>query len=354
MRSKEALRGDGGAVSAGLAAPGMGWRRPHGWVALGFLLLALAVLIASGFTTGRYPVSLTDVVTVFTGGEAVDAEAARVILQIRTPRIIAAVLVGLALSMSGAVYQGMFRNPLVSPDLLGASAGAGFGAALAIIWRLPAAGIQTLAFGTGLIAVVIAWSASRAMRRDTIIGLVLAGVVVSAIFGAGTSFLKYVADPDEQLPAITFWLMGGLSGVQPRQLITLAVPIGLCAVVLWFCRWRLNVLTFGDDTARSLGVSVRVIQATVVVAATLLTTSSVAVSGLIAWVGLVVPHLVRMLVGPDFRVLLPVVAVAGAVFLLAVDGIARNHTSMEIPLGILTAAIGAPFLLILIIANREW
>lgn len=331
----------------------------RGWVTIVVLSLLCLALFVISFRLGRFPVPPGDLfkfalTQMSAAGWQGDPSVAHVIANIRLPRLALAMLIGMALSTAGVVYQQMFRNPLVSPDILGASAGAGFGASLAITVGASLIWIQGLAFVCGLLAVMAAWGASRAMRRDAILGLVLAGIVVSAIFSAGTSFLKYVADPDDALPAITFWLMGGLSGVRLGDIFTVAVPALICIGVLWVNRWRLNVLSFGDDTAKALGVNVTVLRAVVIVCATLLTTTAVSVGGLIAWVGLVVPHLARMIVGPDMRVLLVTSALMGAAFLLLVDDIARNWLTMEIPLGILTAVVGAPFLLALIIANREW
>lgn len=316
-------------------------------------LVALLVAVSCSLVWGRYPMSPLDAWHALLD-PAADETTRRIVLQIRAPRIIAALLVGLALSVAGTVYQGMFRNPLVSPDLLGASAGAGFGASLAIILGVGLFGIQTFAFFGGLTAVLLAWGTASRMQRDPLLGLILAGIVVSAVFGAGTAFLKYVADSEQQLPAITFWLMGGFNGVSPQQLPTLAAIVGVCFAVLWLCRWRLNVMAFSDESARSVGVDVRAVRGLVIVAATLITTSSVSVGGLISWVGLVVPHLVRLTVGPDFRRLLPLAALAGAIFLLLVDDIARNVWSMEVPLGILTALIGGPFMVFLILRDRSW
>lgn len=322
------------------------------WAGAVLACLAL-VVVAASFAWGQYPVSPLELIRALTGAE-VNPTVMRVVTEIRAPRIAASLLVGMALSVAGTVYQGMFRNPLVSPDLLGASAGAGFGASLAIITGAGLVGIQAFAFVGGLSAVLVAWTVSRRMRRDQLLGLILAGIVVSAVFSAGTSFLKYVADPNQQLPAITFWLMGGFNGVRAEQLPPLLAIVGICSAVLWVCRWRLNVMSFSDDSARSLGVDVRLIRALVVGCATLMTTTSVSVGGLISWVGLVVPHLVRLTVGPDFRRLLPLAAVAGGTFLLLVDDIARNLWTAELPLGILTALVGGPFMVALILRDRSW
>lgn len=323
------------------------------------LALALLALFVLSFNIGRYPVGPNELVNVLwhrltnTPWEG-DPAIEHVVFNIRLPRITLAILIGASLSVAGCVYQGMFRNPLVSPDILGASSGAGFGASLAITLGLTAAGIQSFAFLAGLLAIMLAWFASRAMRRDAILGLVLAGMVISAIFSAGTSFLQYTADPDKELPAITFWLMGSLNGVRKGDILIVLVPCLVCTVVLWLNSWKLNVVAFGDDTAKSLGINVGRTRSVVIVGATLLTTTSVAVGGLISWVGLVVPHLARMTIGPDMRRLLPASFLLGGIFLVVVDNLARSLLQMEIPIGILTAVVGAPFLLGLIMSNREW
>lgn len=321
------------------------------------VLLAAVFVLSFGF--GRFPVSPGDVVGVlwsnltgsaWTGTSAV----AHIVNAIRLPRLAAAVLVGLALASAGTVFQGMFRNPLVSPDLLGASAGAGLGASLAITLGWSMLGVQVSAFALGMVAVGMTWAISMGLRRDPLLGLVLAGIVTAALMSAGTGFLKYVADPDDTLPKITFWLMGGLAGVTKAQVLFLLVPIIACSSLIWSLRWRLNVLTLGDEEARALGVPVTVLRAVLVVAATLLTTTSVCVAGLVGWVGLVVPHLGRMVVGPDHRVLVPFGALLGGLYLLVVDDIARLVFNAEIPLGILTALVGAPFLAALLLWNRRW
>jgi len=251
--------------------------------------------------------------------------------------------IGAALSIGGASFQGMFRNPLVSPDILGVSSGAGFGAALAILLSGDQAWIRVSAFAFGIIGVIIAYMMSRTFNTTPTLMLVLSGVVVSAFFGALISATKTVADPYSKLQAITFWLMGGLSAVTARDIVWTIPPIAVSAVVLLLIRWRINIISMGDEEAASLGVNTEVIKGVVILCVTLLTASAVCISGIIGWVGLVIPHIGRMLVGPDHKVLLPVSLILGAMYLLAMDDIARTVTAAEIPLGILTAIIGAPF-----------
>jgi iron complex transport system permease protein len=266
-----------------------------------------------------------------------------VIFQIRLPRTLMAMAVGAGLSISGASFQGMFRNPLVSPDILGVSSAAGFGAALAILLSGNAATIQIFAFLFGIIGVIMTYLLSRVYRSTPILMLVLSGVVVSAFFSALISATKYIADPFEKLPAITFWLMGSLSATSVKDLATALPPIALGIIGLLLVRWRLNVLAMGDEEARALGIKTEVLKSFVIFCATIVTASSVCVSGMIGWVGLVIPHIGRMIVGPDHKVLLPATVAIGASYLLIIDNIARTAISAEIPLGILTAIIGAPF-----------
>ena len=277
--------------------------------------------------------------------------AENVVFQIRLPRVAAAALIGAALAAAGVSYQGMFRNPMVSPDILGASTGAGFGAALAILLGAGYFGISMSAFVFGLLAVAAAYLVSCMSRTNQTIALILSGMMVSSLFSAGTSYLKLVADTQQQLPAITYWLMGSLSSIKPRDVLFLVIPVTIGLVPLWILSWRMNLLTLGEEEARSMGVNTRLLRFTVILCATLLTASSVAVSGMIGWVGLVIPHFCRMLFGYDYRRLIPAAALFGASFLIVVDDIARLATAGEIPLGILTAFVGAPIFLYLILTG---
>ena len=277
--------------------------------------------------------------------------AENVAFQIRLPRVAAAALIGAALAVAGVSYQGMFRNPMVSPDILGASTGAGFGAALAILLGAGYFGISAAAFCFGLIAVAAAYLVSCMSRTNQTVALILAGIMISSLFSAGTSYVKLVADTQQQLPAITYWLMGSLSSIKPRDVAFVAIPTAIGLVPLLLLSWRMNLLTLGEDEARSMGVNTRLLRLIVIVCATLLTAASVAVSGMIGWVGLVIPHFCRMLFGYDYRRLLPAAALFGASFLIVVDDIARLATAGEIPLGILTAFVGAPIFLYLILTG---
>lgn len=279
-----------------------------------------------------------------------------VLLQIRGPRVLGALLVGAALASAGAAYQNLFRNPLVSPDILGVSAGAAVGAVLGIVLSLGAALVQGMAFVGGLAAVGLVYVTARAVRgHDPLLILVLVGVVLGSLLGACVALMKYLADPYNQLPAITFWLLGSLAAVDAGQLRLLA-PLLLAGLLpLWLLRWRINVLSLDDEEAKALGVTAGRIRFVVIVAATLMTSAAVAIAGVVGWIGLVIPHFARLLAGPDFSWLLPVSVLLGAGFLLAVDTLARVMAGVEIPLGVLTAFIGTPlFLWQLTTAKRGW
>ncbi len=332
--------------------------------ALPGLLIACAILIAGvllAFLVGRYPISLADVLDVLgaklTGrASGVDAATATVILQVRGPRVVASVLVGAALAVAGTAFQGLFRNPLVSPDILGASSGAALGAVLGIYFSLGIFGIEGLAFAGGVAAVAGVYAIGSALRgRDPILVLVLAGVVIGALLGAGVGLVKYLADPYNQLPAMTFWLLGSLAATTNSDLLPLLGPVALGTLVLVALRWRMNVMSLPEEEARALGVPTGMLRVVIVAAATLVTSASVATSGIIGWVGLVVPHLARALVGPDFPRLLPTAAILGGGYLLLIDTLARTAASVEIPLGILTAVIGTPFFIWLLAGmQRTW
>lgn len=324
-------------------------------------LCGLAVLFCIAATIGQYPLSVTDVVAALwqgiTGNENEQSTAQTVVLDIRLPRLCAALLIGMALAASGATYQTVFRNPLVAPDILGVSAGAGLGAVCAIFLSLSVPLIQAFAFVFGLAAVAIVYAMARLVRgaHDPILVLVLAGVVIGAVMGAGISVLTYLADPYEQLPAITFWLMGSLAGITYDDLTGAWPAVLVGAVPLFLLRWRVNLMSLGEDEARALGIDTAKLRILLVVAATLMTSSVVAISGTVGWVGLIIPHIARFLVGPEFSRLLPATMLIGAAYVLIVDTLARSLAGIEIPIGILNAFIGAPlFLWVLARARRSW
>ncbi|MCL2489439.1 MAG: iron ABC transporter permease [Propionibacteriaceae bacterium] len=318
---------------------------------IGFAVVFVVVIIGS-FALGDYPVSLSQLVHAVVSkvtGSAQDGTVQLVVFSIRLPRILAGALVGAGLSVAGAAFQGLFRNPMASPDILGASAGAGFGAALMIFFGLGYAMVSVSAFVCGVVAVGAAYLVSVRARRSPILGMVLAGIMVGSLFNAATSYIKLVADPNNVLPSITFWLMGSLANVKPDQLAWAAIPVLGGMVVLFASRWKLNLLTMGDEEAQTMGVNIKVIRILVVAAATLITSACVSISGLIGWVGLVIPHFARMIVGDDNRYMMPTSMLMGASFMVLVDDLARCLTTAEIPIGILTAFVGAPFFLYLIL-----
>src|SRR5215831_515613 len=321
--------------------------------------LVLVLLVSTAISLGPYPLAPGDLlaflIAKLTGAASpLPAPAEAVIVQIRLPRVLAATAVGAGLAASGGAYQSLFRNPLVSPDILGVSAGAAFGAVVGIFLSLPVLAIEATSFAGGLAAVIIVYGIAAAIRgRDAVLVLVLAGVVIGALFGAGVGLLKYLADPYNQLPAITFWLLGSLAAANLPDLTNLlpAVAVGLLPLAL--LRWRIDVMTLGEEEATALGVDTRVVRIIVIAAATLMTSSAVAASGIIGWVGLVVPHLARLVVGPAFVRLLPVSVLFGAGFLLTVDTVARTIGTVELPLGVLTAALGTPVFLWLLAFSRR-
>lgn len=343
-----------------LAPPGRA--RRQAWVRIWPVLvstLGLLILVVLALATGRFTVPLSDVIEIL-GARLLglpartDPAMQTVILQIRLPRVLAALVVGASLAATGATYQGLFRNPLVSPDILGVSAGASLGAVLGIFLALPVGAIQGLAFAGGLTAVVAVYAVGAAVRgQDPVLTLVLAGVAIGAVLGSAIALLKVLADPYNQLPAITYWLLGSLASVNLGDVGAILPAIGLGLGPLVLMRWRMNLMSLGEEEARALGVETRILRPVLIAAATLVTAASVSVTGVIGWIGLLVPHVARLLVGPDFRRLLPASLVLGAGYLLAVDLVARTIAPIEVPLGILTALIGAPFFLWLLASGRR-
>lgn len=330
-----------------------------GGLALGVVVLGAGVAIA--FSVGRFPIGLGDLALALwsrlTGQPSGLPQAAEaVIFNIRGPRVLAAILCGAALAVAGAAFQGLFRNPLVSPDILGASSGAALGAITGIFFSLGVFGIQTLAFGGGLLAVALVYVIGSSIRSgDIVLVLVLTGVVIGSLLGAGVGLLKYLADPYNQLPAMTFWLLGSLAGTDRTDLLPLFGPIALGTVVLLALRWRMNVMSLPEEEARALGLATGPLRIAIVAAATLVTSASVAAAGIIGWVGLIVPHMARFMVGPEFGRLIPTAALLGGGYLLLIDTMARSVAQIEIPLGILTAVIGTPvFIWLLISARKGW
>ena len=318
-------------------------------MAIALLLLVLVV----AFGTGKYPITPGELLRAIAAragmGDAPSDTAQTVLWNIRLPRIAAGLMVGAMLGAAGAAYQGMFRNPLVSPDILGVSAGAGLGAAAAIFLGLPLPLVQLLAFAGGLIAVGTVYAIAGSVRRhDPVLVLVLTGVAIGALLGAGISLLKLLADPYTQLPSITFWLLGSLNAVVTKDVLTTLPAILLSLLPLLLLRWRANLLSLSDEEGAALGVNVARLRATLIAAATLGTAAAVSLAGIVGWVGLVVPHIARLLVGPEFSRLLPASLILGGGFLVGADTLARSIAGIELPLGILTALVGAPFFLFLL------
>ena len=335
----------------GRASPAVVRQRPM--VSLTAALgLCLALLAFGAVMVGPYDLTPGQTLAALLGQG--DTQSQIVVWNIRLPRVAAALLVGAALAAAGASYQALFRNPLVSPDILGVSAGAGLGAVAGIFLSLPVAAIQASAFVGGMLAVgFVILVASLVRNTDRTLTLVLIGVVIGALAGAATSLLKVMADPYDQLPAITFWLLGSLAATTTEDIVPTLPMVLVGLVPLALLRWRINVLSLGDEEARALGIDVTKIRFLVIVSATLITASVTALAGVVGWVGLVIPHIARMLVGPGFGRLLPTSVLIGAGYLLIVDTLARTMAQVEVPLGILTAVIGAPFFVWLLARGRR-
>jgi len=350
-----------GAAEGVGSAPGRALKHHAGRRGLALGLAGAALLGAAllSFAIGKFPVAPAELwqsiwARVSGTPSPLPAAMEAVVWRIRLPRIAAGAMVGASLGVAGAAFQGMFRNPLVSPDILGVSAGAGLGASLAILLGWPLLAVSGLAFAGGLFAVaVVILIASRVGEHDPVLVLVLAGVAVGAFLGAGISLVKLLADPSVQLPSITFWLLGGLNAVTVKDLQFAAPALLLALLPLFLLRWRINLLSLPDDEAAALGTPVTRLRLGVVAAATLMTAAAVAMSGIIGWVGLVVPHVARLLVGPEFSRLMPMSLLLGAAFVIVADTLARTLAPIELPLSVLTAAVGAPFFLWLLGRSRR-
>lgn len=307
------------------------------------LTVGLLLLIAVSVFWGRYTLDIND------------AKSRIVLVNIRLPRIFLAVMVGCSLSTAGCVFQNVFHNPMAAPDILGASSGACFGAALAILLGQSKAMVTLMAFIFSLITITLVYIISNMVRGDHVVSMLLAGIMIGSLFSAGTSYVKLVADPSDQLPAITYWLMGSLANSTRADVIKALIPMSIGWVVIFLIRWRINLLTLSEDEAFSIGVNVKHLRMTCIVMASLLTSASISVSGMIGWVGLVIPHLARKMVGDNAKILIPVTMLLGGAFLLLVDDLARNLLATEIPIGILNAFLGVPFFIVLMMkgGNRK-
>ena len=334
--------------------------RPHRRERLVLLVLALCLMAAIlfSFPLGQYPISLKELCGIllsrlFPIEPYWTVQMETVLFNVRAPRILLSCLVGCALSAAGAAYQGVFQNPMASPDILGATKGSAFGVALALLLGVGTRVSILCGFAAGLVSLGLVWLVSAKAKGKRVVNLILAGIIVSALFDAGISYIKLVADPNDQLPVITYWLLGSLNATKPATLSFALPPILIGVVPLFLLRWQLGVLTLGDEEARSMGVNTGAVRGIVLLCASLLTAASVSVSGVVNWVGLVIPHLARKLVGANYRYLIPASMLLGALFLLVVDNISRNLFPTEIPLGILTAFVGAPFFLYLMMRGGD-
>lgn len=342
----------------GHTAPG--GKLPLKMFLLGVVLLGVMIL---SFCLGRYHIDnqliLDYLKNLMQGGAAQpdgQTDAMLTVAKVRGARILAALLIGAGLSSAGAAYQGIFRNPMVSPDILGSATGASFGTALAVLLGLGAVATQVSSFCFGMIAVGVAYTVSVLLSgkgSSAAMTLVLTGMVISGLFTACISIIKYIGDPYDTLPTITYIQMGGLTYVTPYDLPFMLVPFAAGLIPLFLLRWKLNILSFDDEEAASLGVDTKRTRAVVILCATLVSSSAVAVGGMIGWVGLIVPHIARMIAGPDYSRMLPCAFFTGGIFLVLVDDVARCCFAQEIPLGVLTAVIGAPFFLYLMFRGRK-
>lgn len=324
---------------------------------------ALLGVTAVSLTLGKYPIGLADIAGFF-GYKLFLLERVRpsdmpllenLLLAIRLPRILAALLIGASLSVSGVAFQAMFVNPLVSPGLLGVLAGASFGAALAMVFFKSWFAVQVSAFAFGFVAVIFSVGITRLYKGNMILLLILGGVISGALFTSLLSIVKYIADPYNQLPAIVIWLMGGLSMIDKSVLAYTAIPmiVGICAITL--LSGYLNALSMGDEEARALGVAVEKVRILLIFFATMISALTVVLAGMIGWVGLIIPHIARMMVGPNNKFLVPAAALVGATYLVVVDDVSRLLFNVEIPIGITTSLIGIPFFVVILgRANKGW
>ncbi|NLL90515.1 MAG: iron ABC transporter permease [Dehalococcoidales bacterium] len=330
---------------------------PYPAIVMGLGIILILTIIVS-FFLGRFPISPGELFQIlfsqiFPIEQTWTVQMEKILFNVRLPRILLACLIGCSLAAAGAAYQGIFQNPMAAPDILGATSGAAFGAALAILNDGNNLAITLSAFAFSLLTVTVVYLISKKAKGKKVLGLVLCGIMVSSLFTAGTSYLKLVADPNDQLQAITYWLMGSLSGATQKTVLMAFIPMAIGLIPLFLLRWRINVLTLGDEEARTMGINPARLRFIIIMCASLVTAASVSVSGMIGWVRLVIPHLARMLVGNNYKHLMPATMLFGAVFMLLVDNISRNLLQTEIPIGILTAFIGAPFFVYLITRKEE-
>ena len=327
------------------------------------ILIFIVVLIFSmilSVTLGRYPISLKELGGIlvsrlpFVNMEPFWTKTQESLFLLhRLPRILLACMVGCCLSTAGACYQGVFQNPMAAPDILGASSGAALGASLAIILGYVNAVIGGMAFVFSLATVTLVILVGNRARGNRVVGLILAGVMISSLVSSCTSFIKLIADTEEQLPAITYWLMGSFNGARSKDILFAAIPMAIGLIPIFILRWRINILSLGDDEAKTLGINAKRLRVIIIVCSALITAASVAVSGIIGWVGLVIPHMARRVVGNDYKKLIPTTMIFGAIFMLLVDNICRNLWATDLPIGILTSFVGAPFFIYLMMKEGD-
>lgn len=324
------------------------------------LIILLVIVICFSITMGRYEITLQQLfqflIEKVTGEKRIDDPMIyKIIAEVRLPRIIAAVLVGGALAISGAVFQALFRNPMVSSDILGVTSGAGFGASLGLLWGLSYWKVEMMAFVFGIFAVTVTYMLSYTVgkNKQNILFLILSGMVIGTLFKSFISCVKYMADPNDALQSITFWLMGSLTMIKSKDLGLLAVPIILGSIPLLWLGWKMNAMAFGEEEAMALGIQTEKLKAVVIICSTIITSTSVAMTGIIGWIGLIIPHLVRMVLGPNNQLLIPASMLTGAIYLLLIDNLSRTLMGIEIPISILTSIIGAPFFIFLLFRTRR-
>ena len=313
---------------------------------------ALAAVFATALMAGRYNISPGTFFKAILGESGHDIEKS-IIVNLRLPRMLVAIMVGAALSLSGLLYQETFQNMLISPDLLGVSSGAGVGAAIAIVAGLSAALIETFAFVFGIGTVLLTILVSRTFRNRSSMTLVLAGIIVGGLAGALLSFVKYIADAETTLASITFWLMGSFEHTTMKDVWMLLPIVAICVTISFVIRWRINIVALGQEEAQTKGINYRFYRGIIIVMATLLTAGSVAVAGTIGWIGLVVPHIVRLIVGRNAKQTIPLSILFGAVFMVTADILSRTFTAAEIPLSAVTGFFGTIIFVAILFAKRR-
>lgn len=322
-----------------------------------FLVILLIFCIMGGIFLGRFytsPATFFSILLEKIKGIENNSIESSVIFQLRIPRIIMNILIGSGLAVSGTALQGVFQNPLVSPDVISVSSGAAFGAALGILLFEMNSYVIILAMSFGILSVGLTYILSKVRGESSTLSLVLSGMVMTSLFGSLISLIKYTADPYDKLPAITYWLMGSFSNISYSEIKLASIPILSGIFILYLLRWRINILSLGDEEVRSLGLNPSNTRTLIIVLVTLITATCVTVTGIIGWIGLLIPHICRMFIGVDNTKLIPSSCITGAIFMLIIDGIARTATAAEIPIGILTSLVGAPFFIVIFKRYKSW